>query len=392
VGELIIEKDRILASRSDLSSTNEYSRLSRISSDMQYSVMDVRLVQVGFLFNKFHRVVRDAASVEQKQVKLKLEGTDTEIDRNILQVISDSLIHLIRNAVGHGIEDPSVRQQSGKGKEGTIILSARNESDSVIIEIMDDGQGLDHDRIKAKAIQKGLLTAEEAGRLSVDDINLLIFEPGFSTADTVTAISGRGVGMDVVKQTLDSIGGNIQVYSERGTGTRIALTLPSSMMVKSCLLFELGREVYAIPLSYTESVVSLYKSNLHKVGGGLVAHYQNKNIPIVFLGDLFSAEPNEKGNALQRSFESIHDEQKLEIVVVTFNGRLAGFVVDKLLQQKEIVEKPLMKPVEKVRFISGVTILGSGNVCLVINVATMLQSIFTMHVTTQKVSRTASLN
>lgn len=392
VGELIIEKDRILASRSGRAASNEYSRLSRISSDLQYSVMDVRLVQVGFLFNKFHRVVRDAASQENKLVRLKLEGTDTEIDRNILQVISDSLIHLIRNAVGHGIETASLRQQSGKPKEGTIILSARNESDSVLIEIIDDGKGLDHEKIKTKAIEKGLITAEDAARLSTDDINLLIFEPGFSTADQVTAISGRGVGMDVVKQTLDSIGGNIQISSEQGTGTRITLTLPSSMTVKSCLLFELNKEVFAIPLSATESVVSLYKTSLHKIAGGLVAHYQNKNIPIVFLHDLFGNDSTEKANNLQRSFDAIHPELKLEIVVVTFNGRSAGFVVDKLLQQKEIVEKPLMRPVDKIKFISGVTILGSGNVCLVLNVATMLQSIFASHQNAQKVNRSMSVN
>ncbi len=388
VGELIIEKDRIVTSRTGIMASNEYSRLSRISSDLQYSVMDVRLVQVGFLFNKFHRVVRDAASTENKIVKLKLEGTDTEIDRNILQVISDSLIHLIRNAVGHGIEHPEERQRAGKSKEGTIILSARNESDAVVIEIMDDGNGLNTEKIKIKAIENGLLKKEDADKLSSDDIHLLIFEPGFSTADQVTAISGRGVGMDVVKQTLDSIGGNIQVHSEQGTGTRIALTLPSSMTVKSCLLFNLDSEVYAIPLSYTESVVSLYKKDLHKVGGGLLANFQNRNIPVVFLKDLFAVDNT---NSLQLSFDSLHAEQKLEIVVITFNGRMAGLVVDKLLQQKEIVEKPLMKPVDKIKFVSGVTILGSGNVCLVLNLATILQNIFSAHHGVQKNLKSVSL-
>jgi two-component system chemotaxis sensor kinase CheA len=340
--------------------------------------MDVRLVQVGFLFNKFHRVVRDAATLEKKNVTLKLEGTEAEIDRNVLQVISDSLIHLIRNAVGHGIESPEERKLAGKPKEGSIWLNARNENDAVIIDIRDDGKGLNHEKIKSKAVQQGLITQEDADKLSVDDINLLIFEPGFSTVDQVTAISGRGVGMDVVKQTLDSIGGTIEVHSESGKGTLISLSLPSSMAVKSCLLFELASEVYALPLSYTESVISLYKSDIHKIGGGLVATHLNKNIAIVFLKDLFdqaSAGKN-KENVLQRSYDTIHDEEKLEIVVVSFNNRSAGFVVDKLLQQKEIVEKPLMKPVDKVKYISGVTILGSGNVCLVLNVASLLQYLF----------------
>jgi two-component system chemotaxis sensor kinase CheA len=381
VGELIIEKDRILASNAaNGRGSNEYARLSRISSDLQYSVMDVRLVQVGFLFNKFHRVVRDAASLEKKNVTLKLEGTDTEIDRNVLQVISDSLIHLIRNSVGHGIEEPETRKKAGKPKEGTIWLAAHNDTDAVIITIRDDGKGLDHEKIKNKAISKGLITEEDAARLTEDELNLLIFEPGFSTADQITSISGRGVGMDVVKRTLESIGGTIKVVSKVGEGTTIELTLPSSMAVKSCLLFEMKREVYAIPLSFTESVISLYKTDIHKAGGGLVATHLGKNIAIVFLTDVFeqSLDNGFHNNLFQNSFENIHPEQKLEIVVVTFNNKTVGFVVDKLLQQKEIVEKPLMRPVDKVKFIGGVTILGSGNVCLVLNIPFILHFIFTL--------------
>lgn len=383
VGELIIEKDRILASQSGngLHASNEYARLSRISSDLQYSVMDVRLVQVGFLFNKFHRVVRDAASLEKKKVTLKLEGTDTEIDRNVLQVISDSLIHLIRNCVGHGIEEPGERVKSGKPEAGVITLSAGNETDAVRIEISDDGRGLNYDRIRNKAIAKKLITAEEAPGLSKEELSMLIFEPGFSTMDEVTAISGRGVGMDVVKKTLDSIGGTIRLVSVDGQGTVIQLMLPSSMAVKSSLLFELHKAVYAIPLAYTESVISLYKADIHKAGGGLVANYKGKNIAVVFLKDVFDQQVEKSGyvnNILQIAFDAIHPEEKIEIVVVSFNGRTVGFVVDKLLQQKEIVEKPLMRPVDKVKFISGVTILGSGNVCLVLNVPHILQFIFSL--------------
>lgn len=395
VGELIIEKDRILASqRGGLHASNEFARLSRISSDLQYSVMDVRMVQVGFLFNKFHRVVRDAAAIEKKNVSLKLEGTETEIDRNVLQVISDSLIHLIRNCVGHGIEEPQQRLKLGKPEEGVITLSARNETDAVLIEISDDGRGLNYEKIKSKAIARQLITAEEAARLSKDDLGMLIFEPGFSTVDQVTAISGRGVGMDVVKKTLDSIGGTIQLASTEGAGTVIQLTLPSSMAVKSSLLFEMDREIYAIPLAYTESVISLYKSDIHKAGGGLVAIHQDKNTAVVFLSDVFAQDIEllaGRNNSLQKSFEEIHPEQKLDIVVVSFNSRTVGFVVDRLLQQKEIVEKPLMKPVDRIKFISGVTILGSGNVCLVLNVPHILQFIFSMNAVS-KSSKNFNLN
>ncbi|HEY8938394.1 MAG TPA: chemotaxis protein CheA [Cyclobacteriaceae bacterium] len=395
VSELIIEKDRILATQAGgLHASNEYARLSRISSDLQYSVMDVRLVQVGFLFNKFHRVVRDAATLENKNVTLKLEGTDTEIDRNVLQVISDSLIHLIRNCVGHGIESPAERLKAGKPEAGVVTLSARNETDAVLIEISDDGKGLNYDRIKSKAIAKNLITTDDAEKLSKEDLSMLIFEAGFSTMDQVTAISGRGVGMDVVKKTLDSIGGTIRVASQEGQGTVIQLTLPSSMAVKSSLLFELGQEVFAIPLAYTESVISLYKSDLHKAGGSLVATHLGKNIAIVFLKDVFDQQVEKSGysfNVLQAEFDNIHPEAKLEIVVVSFNNRTVGFVVDKLLQQKEIVEKPLMRPVDKIKFISGVTILGSGNVCLVLNVPHILQFIFSLSAA-GKISKNFTLN
>jgi two-component system chemotaxis sensor kinase CheA len=383
VGELIIERDRILAqAASHPRGTNEYARLSRISADLQYSVMDVRMVQVGFLFNKFHRVVRDAALVENKNVTLKLEGADTEIDRNVLQVISDSLIHLIRNSIGHGVESAEERQRLGKPAAGVITLRATGETDSVVIEITDDGKGLDHEKIKRKALSKGLITQDEADRMPEDELGLLIFEPGFSTADQVTAISGRGVGMDVVKKTLDSIGAMIKVDSRPGVGTTVRLSLPSSMAVKSCLLFEMQKDVYAIPLSFTEAVISLYKTNIHKAGGGLIANHLGKNIAVVFLKDIFDQdlEKHIGTNLLQNTFDQIHPEAKLEIVVVTFNNRTVGFVVDKLLQQKEIVEKPLMKPVDRVKFIGGVTILGSGNVCLVLNIPFILQFIFGLYV------------
>ncbi|MEQ9440833.1 MAG: Hpt domain-containing protein, partial [Cyclobacteriaceae bacterium] len=202
VGELIIERDRMIASHAELHGANEYARLNRISSDLQYSVMDVRLVQVGFLFNKFHRVVRDAAALEKKQVVLKLEGNDTEIDRNILQIISDSLIHLIRNCVAHGVEAPDERKKTGKPEEGTITLRASNENDGVVIEILDDGKGVDVEKVRERGIQRGLITPEQATQLGEEETIMLIFEPGFSTVEQVNAISGRGVGMDVVKKAL----------------------------------------------------------------------------------------------------------------------------------------------------------------------------------------------
>jgi two-component system chemotaxis sensor kinase CheA len=379
VGELIIERDRIIANNARSHTANEFSRLNRISSDLQYSVMDVRLVQVGFLFNKFHRIVRDASVKESKQVNLKLEGVETEIDRNILQVISDSLIHLIRNSVGHGIESPEERIKKGKTAEGNIMLSATSESDTVVITIRDDGAGIDPQRIKQKAIAKNIIHAQDANQLSERDLIMLIFEPGFSTMDHVTAISGRGVGMDVVKRALDSIGGTIQVDSMIGEGTIITLRLPSSMAVKSTLLFELESQTYAIPLSYTESVISIYKSAIHKAGQGLVTVHLGNTIHIVFLSDLFAQSVGDS-RGRYASFDQLHGEQKLEVVVVTFNGKRIGFIVDKLLQQKEIVEKPLRKPFDTISFLSGTTILGNGNVCLSLSIPGIVNALFTNQV------------
>ena len=373
VSELVIERDRIIANSVRNHSANEYSRLNRISSDLQYSVMDVRLVQVGFLFNKFHRIVRDAANKEGKTVKLKLEGTETEIDRNILQVISDSLIHLIRNSVGHGIESPEVRKKKTKLEEGTVTLSASSESDNVIIKIKDDGAGIDPQRVRQKAIEKGIINAHDAEKMSDRDLIMLIFEPGFSTMDHVTAISGRGVGMDVVKKALDSIGGTIQVDTMIGEGTIFTLNLPSSMAVKSTLLFDLDNQTYALPLSYTESVISIYKSDIHKAANNLITVHLGNTINIVFLADLF-AQSIGKSKDKYESFDQLHPEHRLEIVVVSFNGKRVGFIVDKLLQQKEIVEKPLRKPFDSVSFLSGVTILGNGNVCLALSIPGILNA------------------
>lgn len=389
VGELTIEKDRIIANNTaevDSRRSNEFARLQRISSDLQYSVMDVRLVQVGFLFNKFHRIVRDVAVSENKKVRLELDGTETEIDRNVLQVISDSLIHVIRNAVGHGIESSEERLKKGKKEEGLIVLRSRNESDGVVIEIEDDGKGIDHHIIRKKVIEKGILSADVANKISEHEVIMCIFQPGFSSMDEVTAISGRGVGMDVVKKSVEGIGGTIDLETEVGKGTKLILKLPSSMAVKGTLLFELQQETYAIPLTYTEAVVSLYKKNIYKIGKGLVASHLNQTISILFLKDLLEKKNSDhllKDNVLHRSYDALDEQTKLEIVIVTYNRKYIGIVVDKLLQQKEIVEKPLEKPLDYVKTISGVTILGNGNVCLVLNIPMIVTSLFEVNTTMQ---------
>lgn len=380
VGELIIEKDSIAARGSSETRSNEYSRLHRISSDIQYSVMDIRLVQVGFLFNKFHRIVRDVANIESKNVNLVLEGSEIEIDRNVLKTISDSLVHLVRNAVSHGVEDASERTKINKSAIGKLVLRASNDKDSVLIEVEDDGKGIDTKAIKRKAIEKGIVSKEYAETLSEHEIRLLIFEPGFSNAEKITEISGRGVGMDVVKRATESIGGQVMVSSVVGKGTKITLRLPSSMAVKGALLFEHGEQEFAIPLSFTEAVVSLEPEKINKVGKGLMANYLEHTMLVVFLSDLYNLpnlDSSQEEGAMHRTYEKLKGStQKLHVIVVNYNGKYVGFVVDKLLQQKEIMEKPLAKPLDAVELFTGATILGSGNVCLVLNVATIIDKLF----------------
>lgn len=379
VGQLIIEKDRLIAENLSLDRRSQFEGLQRISSNLQYAVMNARMVQMGFLFNKFHRIVRDAAVIEGKQVSLELKGTNIEIDRNVLKAMGDSLIHLVRNAVSHGVEKPNERQALGKPQTGTITLDASYEKDYVQITIRDDGQGIDSAAIRKKLIEKQLMNEQTANTLSEDDVIRQIFQPGFSNAAKVTEISGRGVGMDVVKQAVESVGGQVIVDTEVKKGTTIKLLLPSSLALKGALLFELQGQTYAIALSYTEAVLSLKKSEIHKLGNTLITKYQEETIPILFLSDLVNlktlGEVTDAG-VLHGSYKETSDEHQLDMIVVSFAGKLTGIVVDRLLYQKEIIEKPLAKPLDKTKLLSGTTILGNGQVCPVIDIAALTEILF----------------
>lgn len=380
IGELIIEKDTLVALNIERGyQSTDLARLHRITSDLQYSVMDVRLVQIGFLFNKFHRVLRDVATIENKKVDLVLEGTEIEIDRNILKIMSDSLVHLVRNSVSHGIESPQKRLERGKPETGKVTLKASNEKDTVFIEVRDDGNGIDLEVIKRKAIEKGLISQDYAKLISDDEVMMCLFEPGFSNAEKITEVSGRGVGMDVVRGAVESIGGKISINTELGKGSTFTLSLPSSMAVKGALLFELNNQSFAIALTHTEAVISLKKEDIHKISTGLISQYLGKTISIIFMNDLFEMKNMHSTldeGAFHKTFDSLGNDQKLDVVIVSYNRNLVGFVVDKLMQQKEIVEKALESPVQNIELFSGATILGDGNVCLVLDVAGILKNLF----------------
>lgn len=388
VGQLIIERDRLMSINENNGARKaEYAGLQRITSDLQYSVMDVRLVQVGTLFSKFHRIARDVAEIEGKEINLKIVGSEVEIDRNILKIMSDSMVHLVRNAVGHGLETTQERSQSGKSAIGTITLSARNEKDNVVIEVSDDGKGIDAQSIKNKLKEKGNLSDQYLNQLSDEEIIMYIFETGFSGAARVSEVSGRGVGMDVVKRSTESIGGQVSVRTKVGMGTTISMKLPASMAVKGVLMFLMDHQEFAVALSYTEAVISLQKREIHKAGAGLISSYLKQTISIVFFKDLFYMKDFADvydSETLQRSFDQYDEDTKFEVIVITYAGKYYGIVVDKLLQQKEIIEKPIPKPLDDCKLLSGTTILGNGNVCLIVDATSVTDILYTSKFKIQK--------
>ncbi|MDJ0365970.1 chemotaxis protein CheA [Hymenobacter sp. H14-R3] len=370
VGELVIDRDRILTLAAELGhpalqATAQH--LFRISDDLQYSVMDVRLVGAGVLLNKFPRVVRDVASTENKQVELSLAGQDVQIDRNVLQLITDALLHIVRNAVSHGLETPETRQAAGKPAVGKLRISALTERDDVLIQVQDDGGGIDTEAVRKKAIRNKLVTAEAAVALDEQAVWALLFEPGFSMADKITDISGRGVGLDVVKLAIDSLGGRLRVNSELGKGTTFTLVLPTSIAVKGALLIELDARAYAVPLLHTDTVLALPNDEIFAVGGLLMTRIQDENVPLVPLRQLLYSEGDELLPRATRAdlpaAVGLH-----QILIVSYNNRRLGLLIDRFLRQQNIVVKSLSKPLDTIDLFGGVTLLGSGQLCLVLDV------------------------
>ncbi|WP_236704895.1 chemotaxis protein CheA [Hymenobacter sp. AT01-02] len=366
VGELIIDRDRVLTLSREIGNpalATAAAHFSRIADELQYSVMDARLVNVGSLLNKFPRVVRDVATAEKKDVELTIVGEDIQIDRNILQIITDALLHLVRNAVGHGLETPADRLAAGKSAQGHLTLSAQTQRDEVLLQVVDDGRGINVGNVRRKAIERGLVSQEVAANLDDDAVRAFLFEPGFSMAKEVTEISGRGVGLDVVKLAIDSLGGQLRVDSVLGEGTTFTLVLPTSIAVKGALLFELDARSYAIPLMHTDSVVSLQPTDFHVVGGLLMSRVQDENVPVVPLRNLLHNGDGPLPPAVKGELTGRQD-----IIIVNYSNRKLGLIVDRFLRQQDIVIKPMSKPLDTIDLFGGVTLLGSGQVCLVLDV------------------------
>lgn len=367
VGELIIDRDRILAlaRESDSSELRSVSsHLERITNELQYSVMDARLINIGSLFNKFPRIVRDVALMEGKHVDLDVSGQDIQIDRNILQVITDALLHIVRNAVTHGIEDNQTRAKHNKPVNGRLTISAQTDKELVIIEIADDGHGIDVEQVREHAVKGRFISADKIKDMNDNEVLSFIFEPGFSLSKTVTELSGRGVGLDVVKNALDAVGGKVQVHSVKGMGTRFILALPTSIAVKGALLFEVNQNSYAIPLVHTQSVMTIPNEELHQVGLSMFADVKGETIPVIWLEDYFITGQPDQG----RRNTKLGRKAKQDMVIVSYNNRRLGLLVDRLLRQQDIVVKALQGPIENIELFGGVTLLGTGEVCLVLDV------------------------
>lgn len=365
VGELVINKTRLDQIGSthrlhDLVETIE--AMDRITTDLQNVVMKVRMVPIGQVFNRFPRMVRDVARDLAKEINLVIEGEETELDRTVIDEIGDPLVHLLRNAIDHGIESPQERMAAGKPSVGEVKLAARQEGNNVVIEVLDNGKGLDPEILKNKAVEKGLMTRAEADRLDTNEVLRIIFLPGFSTAKEVTDVSGRGVGMDAVRSKIESLGGNVEVDTRLGQGSRFTIRLPLTLAIIQALLITLGREKYAIPLSTIDSTINVRAKDIKTIQNREVILLRGSVIPIVRLE-----------SELQVQKEADSGDEKLHIVIVQIGDKRAGFLVDTLIGQQEIVIKSMGKLLGGIRCIAGATILGDGQVALILDVGSLMQ-------------------
>lgn len=357
--ELLIDRVRLeqLSSeikRNDLTETVEH--MTRVSSDLQSIVLKLRMVPVDSVFNRFPRMIRDLAKSLDKKIDLVITGAETELDRTVIDEIGDPLVHMLRNSVDHGIETVEERIKAGKPETGTIHLRAYHSGNHVFIEVEEDGRGINPEGVLKSAIKKGVVSEEQGKLMTLDEINNLIFAAGFSTAEKISDISGRGVGLDVVKSKITSLGGNVTIDSALGRGTKFSVQLPLTLSIISAMLIKLGSEKYAIPLSSIVETGIIRKEQILHVHGNKMIEFRNAIIPVVSLSRVLdSPDFNED------------DEQETEIVVVRKGEKWAAVMVDEFIGQSEIVLKTLGKYLTNIEAISGATILGDGYVALIID-------------------------
>jgi two-component system chemotaxis sensor kinase CheA len=333
---------------------------SQVLNALQRSAMKIRMVPVDQLFRRFPRLVRDVAKLCGKDVTLEVSGQETDLDKGLLDALAEPLVHLVRNAVDHGIETPSARSAAGKPGQGTIRLHAFHQGNQVVIEISDDGRGVDAAAVLARAVSRGLATPEQAARMSETDALEFIFEPGFSTAEQISEISGRGIGMDVVKTTLKKLKGSIAIETHPGRGTTFQLRLPLTLAIIRAMLFRVAERLYAIPLESVLEIARARESDIHRVDGHEVLQLRNEVLTLVRLNRV---APAAGGQGDGRVF----------VIVIGSGERKFGLVVDKLVGEEELVIKPLDETIVASELVSGASILGDGTVVLILNVGEILR-------------------
>lgn len=373
VGELVIERTRLerfadimeskYRAEEMIDTLNEISvHLGQITNDLQEEIMKVRMLPIAQVFNRFPRMVRDLAQKLDKEVNLVIEGRDTELDRNVIEIISDPLMHLIRNAIDHGLETPAERTRSGKSGTGTLTLRAFHRENHIVIIVEDDGRGLDPDRLRAKARERRLFDEETISRLSDQEVFDLIFQAGFSTAANVSDVSGRGVGMDVVKTQIEQINGVVELQSTPGQGMAVTIKLPLTLAIIRALMVRLGEYVYAFPLNNVVETIQVNPDEIRLVRDREVVVVRGEVLPLIRLGRLFGQQ--ETG-----------EEDKLYVVTIGMGKDRVGVVVDQLVGEQEIVIKSLGDLLGQIPGISGATILGDGKVALIADVRALLAEI-----------------
>ncbi len=359
---LLSDRRRSLAAFAK-SYNDDTSRTSIVLNDLQQQGMRLRMLPVSTVFNTFPRAMRELARSFKKDVDLIIEGGDTELDKKILEEINDPLIHIMRNAVDHGIESTDVRAAAGKPEKGTIRMAARQEGDHIVIEVSDDGAGIDPDKVRAAAIRKGYITESEAKSMSDREATYLIFEKGFSTSPIITEISGRGVGMDVVREFIvEKLKGSLDVTTEMGKGSTFLLTIPLTLAIIRALMLRVGDQTFALPTASVDETLRILPEEIIKVEGREVIRRQRRTVPLVHLGDILSVP------------SAGLEATKIPIATIGFSGHRMGFVVDQLLGEQQIVIKTLGTHLQKIDNVAGVTILGAGEVVPILNVPDLMEN------------------
>ena len=369
VSELIIAKNGLVSINNSTSENTASGRqnfneqieyLERVTTSLHESVMNVRMVPIETVVNRFPRMIRDLSKKLDKKMELYMTGEETELDRTVIDEIGDPLMHLLRNSADHGLEHADVRAQRGKPEVGTIFLNAYQDGNNVVIEVGDDGNGIDVENVRKKAIEKGTITPEQAEVMTDKDIIDLLFRPSFSTSEKITDVSGRGVGLDVVKSKIEALGGDVEVKTKLGEGSTFIVRLPLTLAIIKALMVKLGDEQYAISLGSIETLEDITKSDIKYVNSKEVIHLRDKVIPIIRLGKLLDVE------------SSNEDSENMTVVIVRKGDKRAGIVVDSLIGQMEIVIKSLGSYINVNKMISGATILGDGDIALIIDANTLV--------------------